>query len=249
MASVEHPSTTHSTARTTESATRDRDLAILDYSYQAQWAYERLPEDGTPADYLALLIEAHDLFDELAAGLRDWLAEYDLTFDDFMGLVAGVREHEQANDAPLSSPVSRAAVRRLFLLGLTAEQVAIILGLEPEDVAAYLDNKGFGGTRRQVIELFRSGKGASEVAATLGVSRQYVYDSLSKAGIQLTAPSGSNARTYTEGQRKRVIELYRGGKSIPEIERATDLKKATILNICRSAAKSGELPEYPRSRK
>lgn len=190
------------------------------------------------ADLLQALLDVVDAIETRASVLDEVLRQRGMTFPEFCELVADAKAHEGPLHT-LSAPEER-AVRRLFLAGFDADQVAGMLELPASHVRDYVAKQRYPEKGPLIVQLHLRGLTPLQIVAESGVSRSTVYSVLEDAGQQ----PNRTLRLLDERRRAQIVKLYRAGMSYGSIMKELNVDKGQVSNTLRLAHRRGDCPEY-----
>lgn len=195
-------------------------------------------ESGYPScslrEWLEALVSATNMVDALRTAAIRRLALQGVNVSELL------QRPTLAPEAPAVARVDTLTlIRQLFLGGLPSAEVADLLGLRQEDVAATFDTGLLGIPRHRLIPsilaLHREGKYPAEIGKELGVSREYAHRMLKVSGVQPHRMPSQKGEHETE-----VLRLWNEGYTAAYVSRKLELGLANVEKIIWRARKAGE---------
>lgn len=213
----------------------------------------------TPGEFLDALHLVIEVIDRAKEMLAADLAARGLTVGEFMGLVADARANgepfvpnlerdrvestysDQDRDVWSRQRNGTKSVRRLWLAGFDAEQIAGLLDWPVANIRSQLDIGHVAESGRAILALHRQGLSPSRIASEAKVERTAVYRILTEAGLK---PHRERRSVDPTAKRAAVADYRSGLYSYSEISDRNQLTLVDVQNALRAAHKRGQCPEY-----
>lgn len=140
---------------------------------------------------------------------------------------------ESKYSAGLRTEAAMAAVKELYRKRFEPEQIATLLGLSPDSVAAYIASAKLGETSRNILDLHRQGLSTPAIARQLNITRQTVSRVLEKHDLtpNKNEAGGKGVKQSSDEQDQRIWFVYNQlGQSPAKTAKALDMELHTVRN-------------------